>query len=97
MIHAAASLQVTATNILAQVPNPGGGVAPPGSEGLLTILQWAAWIGIAIGVLGVIIAGITMMIQTRRGEGGEGLAKLGWVLAGCVIVAGASGFVAAFV
>jgi type IV secretory pathway VirB2 component (pilin) len=97
MIHAAINLQATVLDVAAQVPNPGGGQAPPGSEGLLTILSWAAWIALALGVLGVIIAGITMMIQTRRGEGGEGLARLGWVLAGCVIVAGASGLVTAFV
>ena len=99
MLHTAAlNLQVSAVYVLTNtVPNPGGGVAPPGSQGLLTILQWAAWIALALGVLGVIIAGITMMIQVRRGEGGEGLAKLGWTLAGCVVVAGASGLVTAFV
>ncbi len=83
--------------IMAAVPDPGGGTAPPGSEGLVTILGWAAWIALAIGVLGVIIAGITMMIQVRRGEGGEGLARLGWTLAGCIVVVGASGLVQAFV
>lgn len=97
MIHSAISLHVATVDVLAQVPNPGGGQAPPGSEGLLTILQWAAWIGLAMGVLGVIIAGIIMMIKNSRGEGGEGLARLGWVLSGCVIVAGASGLVTAFV
>ncbi|MBE0011623.1 hypothetical protein [Arthrobacter sp. AET 35A] len=98
MLHSAAlSLQINAVDVLATIPNPGSGEAPPGSEGLLTILSWAAWIALALGVLGVIIAGITMMIQVRRGEGGEGLSKLGWTLAGCVIVAGASGLVAAFV
>jgi len=81
----------------AGVPDPGNGQAPPGSEGLLTILGWAVWIALALGVLGVIIAGITMMLQVRRGEGGEGLVRLGWVLAGCVVVAGASGLVAAFI
>lgn len=98
MLHTAAlNLQLNAVNVLATIPNPGGGSAPPGSEGLLTILSWAAWIALALGVLGVIIAGITMMIQVRRGEGGEGLSKLGWTLAGCVVVAGASGLVTAFV
>lgn len=98
MLHTAAlNLQISAVDVIAQVPNPGGGEAPPGSEGLLTILRWAAWIALALGVLGVIIAGITMMIQVRRGEGGEGLSKLGWTLAGCVVVAGASGLVTAFV
>ncbi|MBG6191711.1 hypothetical protein IWX64_002678 [Arthrobacter sp. CAN_A212] len=98
MLHTAAlNLQLSAVDVLSTIPNPGGGSAPPGSEGLLTILSWAAWIALALGVLGVIIAGITMMIQVRRGEGGEGLSKLGWTLAGCVVVAGASGLVTAFV
>ncbi|SDI92533.1 hypothetical protein SAMN04488693_13420, partial [Arthrobacter subterraneus] len=48
MLHTAAlTLQISAVDILAQVPNPGGGEAPPGSEGLLTILKWAAWIALA--------------------------------------------------
>jgi hypothetical protein len=53
--------------------------------------------GLVLGVLGVIIVGIGMVIQLRRGEGGESIAKLGWVLAGCIIITGASGIVRAFV
>jgi len=91
-----ASLQLLASRALG-IPDPGRGVAPPGAEGLLIILRWAAWTGLAIGVLGVIFAGITMMLQVRRGEGGDGLARLGWTLIGCVLVVGASGLVTAFV
>ena len=77
--------------------DPGAGVAPPGSEGLLTILQWAAWIGFGVAVLGVILAGIAMVISVRRGDGGENVARLGWVFAGCIVIGSASGLVGALV
>ncbi|MBF5083759.1 hypothetical protein [Quadrisphaera sp. INWT6] len=79
------------------VPDPGAGVAPPGSEGLLTILQWAAWIGFGVAVLGVVLAGIAMAISHRRGEGGEHMSRLGWVFAGCIVIGSAAGLVGALV
>ena len=78
------------------IPNPTP-VVPAQAGGLLTILNWASGIGLVLGVLGVIIVGIGMVIQLRRGEGGESIGKLGWVLAGCIIITGASGIVRAFV
>jgi hypothetical protein len=65
------------------IPNPTPTV-PAEAKGLLTVLD-------------VIIVGIGMVIQLRRGEGGESIGKLGWVLAGCIIITGASGIVRAFV
>ena len=78
------------------IPNPKP-VVPPEAKGLLTVLNWASGIGLVLGVLGVIIVGITMVIQLQRGEGGQSIAKLGWVLLGCIIITGASGIVTAFV
>lgn len=78
------------------IPNPTPTV-PAEAKGLLTVLNWASGIGLVLGVLGVIIVGIGMVIQLRRGEGGESIGKLGWVLAGCIIITGASGIVRAFV
>ena len=78
------------------IPNPTP-VVPPEAGGLLTVLNWASGIGLVLGVLGVIIVGITMVIQLQRGEGGQSLAKLGWVLLGCIIITGAAGIVRAFV
>ena len=78
------------------IPNPTP-VVPEQAGGLLTILNWASGIGLVLGVLGVIIVGIGMVIQLRRGEGGESIGKLGWVLAGCIIITGADGIVRAFV
>jgi hypothetical protein len=78
------------------IPTPTPTV-PEQAKGLLTVLNWASGIGLVLGVLGVIIVGIGMVIQLRRGEGGESIGKLGWVLAGCIIITGASGVVRAFV
>jgi hypothetical protein len=86
-----------ALTVLAAVPNPGQGAAPPGSEGILTILKWAAWIALVVCVLGVIVAGAMMSVQARRGEGGEHASRLGWVLAGCILIGSASGLVGALV
>ena len=66
---------------------------PPGTEGIQTIIGWFAWIATALGVVGIIIVGITMFFQNRRGEGGEAAGKLGWVLAGLVLITAASAIV----
>lgn len=94
MFHAAVS---SALEIIAQVPNPGQGSKPPGSGGIEKILSWAAWVAVVVCVLGVIIAGATMAIQHRRGEGGESMARLGWVLGGCIVIGSASALVGALV
>ncbi len=89
-------MQVSSSLSLNVIPDPTP-VVPPQAQGLLTVLNWASGIGLVLGVLGVIIVGIGMVIQLRRGEGGESIAKLGWVLAGCIIITGAAGIVRAFV
>lgn len=78
------------------IPNPTP-VVPPQAGGLLTILNWASGIGLVLGVLGVIIVGISMVIVWNRGQGGQHLGTLGWVLGGCIIITGAAGIVRAFV
>ena len=83
--------------VIAEVPNPGTGTAPPGSEGLLTILKWIAWIVFALAVVGILISAGTMMVNNRHGQGGEHAARLSWVLGGCVLASVASGVVGALV
>jgi hypothetical protein len=56
-----------------------------------------AYIALGVCVLGVIIAGASMAISHRRGEGGEQASRLGWVLAGSIVIGSASGLVAALV
>lgn len=90
-------LTAAGLTVFAQVPDPGSGKKPPGSDNFLTILQWAAWIAFGVCVLGVIIAGASMAVQHRQGRGGEQAAQLGWVLAGCIVIGSASGLVGALV
>ena len=87
----------TTLDIIAQVPNPGQGSKPPGSDGITKILSWAAWVAVVVCVLGVIIAGATMAVQHRRGEGGESMARLGWVLGAAIVIGSASALVGALV
>jgi hypothetical protein len=84
-------------SVIAVVPNPGTGEAPPGSEGLLTILKWIAWIVFALAVVGILICAGTMMLNNRRGEGGEHAQRLGMVMGGCILASVASGVVGALV
>lgn len=63
---------------------------PSWAGGFDTILGWVAWFALGICVLGVIVAGGTMALASRRGEGGEHATRLGWVLAACVVIGSAS-------
>jgi type IV secretory pathway VirB2 component (pilin) len=73
--------------------DPGTGEEPPGATQLKLILRWVTWIAFAICVLGIVIAGAMMAIGQRRGEGGEHAARLGWVLAACIVIGSASALV----
>lgn len=68
----------------------GGGKAPPGSDKLLEVVDWVRWIAFTVCILGILIAGAMMAVGQRRGEGGEHAARLGWVLAACIVIASAS-------
>jgi hypothetical protein len=66
-------------------PDPGSGVAPPGSEKVELLLKWAMWIVSAVCVGGVMFVAGRMAIQHQRGQGGEHAAGLGWVMFGCIL------------
>lgn len=82
---------------MVEVPNPGGGTPPPGSEKLLIILSWVAWTVCLLCVGGFLAVGARMAILHNRGDGGAHLAGLGWVMAACFLVGSASGLVGALV
>lgn len=78
------------------IPNPGAGVAPPGSDGVLTLLQWVAWIAFAVCVAGVISTGAQMGWEHRRGGGGgEHGSRLAWTLGGAIVIGSAASLVTA--
>ena len=71
----------------------GQGAKPPGWEELVQILKWVAWICFGICVGAVMWAGAMMGMSARRGEGGEHAGRLGWTLAGAIIIGSASAIV----
>lgn len=90
---------LASAQLLAAVPNPGGGVMPPGGEKVTTILQWVAWLAFGACVLGAIVAGGMMALAAsgRHEGGGRHATSLGWVFAGCIVIGSASGLVGALV
>jgi len=70
------------------IPQPNG-QQPPGTQGLTTVLNWTFWGVTFLCVVGVLMVAGAMAVSHRRGEGGEHLAKLGWVMGACVL--GAAG------
>lgn len=61
------------------------------------VVNYITWIGMMVCVIGIIIAGTMMAIGQRRGEGGEHASRLGWVVAGCIVIGAASGIVKLFI
>ena len=74
------------------VPNPPA-VQPPGTEGFTTIMGWAKWVALAICILGLFAAGALMAIQSRRGEGGEHVGKIGMALGGVIVISAGAALV----
>jgi hypothetical protein len=86
-----------AIHFLADVPNPGTGIQPPGTAGLVTILQWVAWVVCGICVAGVLMVAGRMAVMHNRGEGGQHMVGIAYVLGACVLVGAASALVGALV
>lgn len=83
-----------AAELLAQVPNPGGGTPPPGAEKIKLVIGWVAWLFFAACVAGIFYAGGQMIYDHSRGMGGgEGTSRLVKVLLGAIMGASASGII----
>lgn len=78
--------------VIAQVPDPDP-IQPPGTEGFTSIMGWAKWVALAVCVLGLFAVGALMAIQSRRGEGGEHVGRLGMALGGVIIISAAGALV----
>lgn len=85
------------TTLPMDVPNPGDGSAPPGFEKFTEVMGWVKWISLGILVIAVMVAGVRMAFGAGRGDGGEHASRIGWVLGGVIIVAGAFSIVSWFV
>ncbi|MDJ0322119.1 hypothetical protein [Pseudarthrobacter sp. PS3-L1] len=96
-MHKLDTLIITAGQIQSAIPVPNP-TAPPGSEGLITILGWISWIifGLAVAAI-LVVSGKMMFDNGRGGGGGQAATGLIWVLGGCIIAAVASGLVGTIV
>lgn len=74
---------------------PMADLPPDVTNKLNDVVNWVQIIAYIICGLGIIIAGGMMAIGQRRGEGGEHAARLGWVLAACIVIGAANGLVTA--
>lgn len=89
----------TATElVVAQMPNPGGPLAPPGSDKALMMLRWLLW-----GVFAVLFAGFAYCAgkigteHSRGMGGGEAMAGLWKPAVGMLIASNIVGIAAALV
>ena len=83
--------------VLIDVVSPGTGVQPPGTQGIVTVMGYVAWVVCALCVTGVLLVAGRMALHHRQGIGGEHLSGLAWVLAACILVAAGSGVVGALI
>ncbi|MFG1804657.1 hypothetical protein ACGFI4_31390 [Micromonospora carbonacea] len=89
--------QIRIAAVLAAVPDPGGGEAPPGvSENVLQLLKWIAYLATAACVGGLLYTAAKMAMAHRRGDD-TNVSQLGWVFAACILIGSASSIVAALV
>ena len=91
LMSAAADL---AAAMPAQIPNAAP-VQPPGTGGFVTALGWIKWIGFALAGVALVIVAIRMFFASRRGEGGEHVGALGWILGGVILIGAGAGLVGA--
>lgn len=73
----------------ANVPDPGNGTAPPGSQKFTDVLGWLKWVALGVAVAGVIILGARLTIDNGRGEGGRHLGSLGYIMVGIILISAA--------
>lgn len=58
---------------------------------------WCTVVAAGLAVVALILVGIGMFFQHRRGDGGEMLKALGWWIGGVVLVSAAAGIATVFI
>lgn len=92
-----AQINLMALTMLGAVPNPGAGEPPPGFDKFLTLLKWCAAISTGLCVLGFLACAGTIAITNRTGGIGEHGARVGAVMAACILIGSASALVTVLV
>ncbi|TFC02727.1 hypothetical protein [Cryobacterium sp. MDB2-33-2] len=79
-----------------EVPTPIDGT-PPGAEKFQEVMGWVKWVALGVAVIGIMIIGAKLAIESRRGEGGAHLGSLGTAMAGVIVISAAASLVGFFV
>lgn len=93
MHHLHTLLDTVNTFLPLDVPDPGNGQAPPGSEKFIAVMSWVKWLALGVVIIGLMIIGAKLAIESRRGEGGAHLGALGMAMAGVIVIAAAASLV----
>jgi type IV secretory pathway VirB2 component (pilin) len=78
------------------IPTPTDGT-PPGAEQFQQVMGWVKWVALGVAIIGIMIIGAKLAINSRRGEGGAELGSLGTAMAGVIVISGAASLVGFFV
>lgn len=92
MIHTLATVATHLQAFAGSIPDPAP-IQPPGTGGITDLLGWLKWVALAVVVAGLIAAGAMMSIQSRRGEGGEHVARIAYGLGGVIVISAATALV----
>jgi len=66
------------------------------TDAMDTAKFWTLGVAVVLAVIGLILIGVGMFFQHRRGDGGEMLKSLGWWIGGVITVAAAAAIVGIF-
>lgn len=69
------------------------GSTPPGAGNIVEILGYVTWIGLALAAVAMVWLGVLIAASLRRGEGAFNVGRLGLVLGGVVMIAGAGSLI----
>jgi len=102
MMHLSASPVIrTNTNWLTdkhpEPPLPGAPGRPPFAANLMEVVNYAAWLGMAVCAAGFMICAVKMASTYRHGDGEGNVFGVGWVMLACLVIGSASGLVNAYV
>lgn len=84
---------LTASGGSSSVVAPGS--AAPGSQGVVTVLGYATWMGLVVAGISMVVLGGLVATRLRRGEGVAAVGRIGVVLAAVVLIGSAAGLVSA--
>ncbi len=84
-LHTLASVTNDVVSSLPALPDPAA-QQPGGTEGVNTLLGWLKWIGYIVVAGAVIVGGIMISVNLRRGEGQDALPKIMWPMAGAIVI-----------